>query len=174
MAKTTISHPIISKDFKEILPPLSDSEFQNLEFDILKRGILHPILIWNGICIDGMHRLQIAKKHRLKYQTKELRFNSKEEAKVWVFEHQIGRRNQSPFTKITAGLQFEDYYKTKAKENQRKSPGRGKKGFPKVGKSIDTTRIIIKYMKKVMMVMNVSGNTKNIKGYNNESLQRNI
>jgi hypothetical protein len=141
MAKHT-DHPRIAREFKDILPPLSESEFHNLEKDVLKRGILHPIFVWNGICIDGMHRLKIAKKHKLNYQVKELHFKNKEEARVWVFEHQVARRNQSPFTKIVAGLSFENYYKAKAKENQRQSPGRGKKGSPIVGKPIDTLRLI--------------------------------
>ena len=143
MAKKKVQkHPRVSKEFRDILPPLAESEFQALEQDVLKRGILQPVLVWSGICIDGMHRLKLAKKHKLKYQIKELHFDTKAEAKAWVFEHQISRRNQSTFTKIVSGLRFEDYYHKQAKENQRKSPGRGKKGSPTVGKPIDTVRMI--------------------------------
>jgi DNA modification methylase len=98
--------------------------------------------VFDGICVDGMHRLGIVKKHNLPYKIKQLQFQTKEEAKVWVFEHQNGRRNQSIFGKIKAGLQFEDYYRDLAKTNQRQSPGRGQKGRPKMVTKINTLNII--------------------------------
>ncbi len=137
-------HPRVSKEFRDILFELNDAEFANLEADILKRGILHPIIIYNGICIDGMHRLKIAKKHKLPYKIKELHFDNKEDAKEWVFAHQAGKRNQTTFSKIVAGLQFEEYYRQKAKANQRLSPGRGKKGCLKVKQKVDTLATIAK------------------------------
>jgi len=152
-------HPRITREFRDILPGLSDNEFLTLEKDILKRGILQPVLTWNGICVDGMHRLKIAKKHNLPYPTKALKFKDKQDAKAWIFEHQIGRRNQSVFGKIVAGLQFEEYYSRLAKENQRKSHGRGKKGFPIVGKPYDTAGII---SKKVGVARSYVGDVKYI------------
>lgn len=139
--KKLMKHPRVSTEFRDILPPLSQSEFKALEADILEKGILQPILTWNNVCIDGMHRLKIAKKYKLKYSVKVLKFNSKEEAKVWIFEHQVGRRNQTTFGKVMAGLQFEEFYSRQAKENQRLTPGRGNRS-PKVGKPINTTRLI--------------------------------
>lgn len=143
MAKKTV-HPRVSKQFQDILPPLNKTELASLEADVIKRGILHPLIVWSGICIDGMHRLKIAKKYKLPYKVRHLKFASKEEAKVWVFEHQTGRRNQSTFSKIASGLRFEEFYKAKAKANQKMSPGRGKKGLTRNIKRIDTTSILAK------------------------------
>lgn len=136
------NHPQILPEFQDVLPALSEAEFQNLERDILQRGILQPLIVWNNVCIDGMHRLQIAQKHNLPYFVKQIHFQNKEEAKAWIFEHQIGRRNQSTFAKIATGLRFEDYYQKMAKENQKKSPGRGKKGLTKIVKRMDTAQLL--------------------------------
>jgi DNA modification methylase len=135
-------HPRVVKEFREVLPSLDKSEFRLLEEDILKRGILHPIFVWNGICIDGMNRLQIAKKNNLKYDITELEFDDKWSAKEWIYKHQAGKRNQTKFSKIASGLKFEDYYKKQSKENQRKSPGRGKKGCIKIIQKVDTLQKI--------------------------------
>jgi len=48
--------------------------------------------------------------------------------KRWILEFQLARRSISTFDKITLALQLEDGYKEKARENQKLSRGRGKKG----------------------------------------------
>ena len=40
---------IIDYDFKSLLPDLTSDEYTGLEKDIVKRGILDPIIIWNKL-----------------------------------------------------------------------------------------------------------------------------
>lgn len=54
----------INPKFEQIIPPLSDEEFTQLEENILKVGrVTDPIQVWNGVIIDGHHRYKIVQKH---------------------------------------------------------------------------------------------------------------
>ena len=65
----------IKKEFKDLIPPLSDEELETLERSILDVGITDDIQVWHDIIIDGHNRFNIALKHDLKYNTKELKFD---------------------------------------------------------------------------------------------------
>lgn len=124
-----IEHPMILKEFRDFLPKLDEIEFNILEQNCLQNGILNDIIVWRGYLIDGHNRLSIAKKHKLRYKVKNLPSTmTKDQVLAWLVEHQLGRRNCSAFTKIAISLKFEDYFKAKAKENQKVGLGRGKKG----------------------------------------------
>jgi ParB-like chromosome segregation protein Spo0J len=88
-----MTEPIIDQEFDNLLRPLSHDEFEGLEKNCLKYGVLDPLKVWNGILIDGKHRLKIAKKHGLQYTTTEMPFADRDEAKLWILSHQIDRRN---------------------------------------------------------------------------------
>lgn len=54
----------------QLLPPLTDEEYTELEADIVANGVLQPILVdEHGVPIDGHHRKQIAEKHGLRCPT---------------------------------------------------------------------------------------------------------
>lgn len=77
---------------------LTEAEYKQLEKNCLEDGrIIDPIITWNGHVIDGMHRLEIAKKHNLPYTQEEVSLKDEDEAKLWVIDHQLGRRNIDPF-----------------------------------------------------------------------------
>ena len=68
----------IDDEFKNLIPPLPDSEYSQLENDILQNGILNPVLVIrdeasnNLTIIDGHHRHAIATKHGLPIPIKEM------------------------------------------------------------------------------------------------------
>lgn len=90
----------VSKQFQDLIYPLTTEEMAVLEQSILKFGVLDPLVVWsNGrdYLIDGHHRKQLIDKHRItKYKITKLKFNNKYEVVSWVLENQIGRRNCSP------------------------------------------------------------------------------
>ncbi len=108
----------ILKEFQELIPPLTNEEYKQLESNCLEEGIREPILTWNDYIIDGHNRYNIAKQWSLEYKTKSKTFNSEDEVKEWMILNQFGRRNLSNYQRSVLALQLEDVFKAKAKENQ--------------------------------------------------------
>ena len=111
---------MIDDEFKNLIPPLTDEEFQQLEQNILSDGIREPLVIWNGTLIDGHNRYAIAQKHNLPFQTTEKIFDSRAAAVEWIIQNQFGRRNISTFDRICLALKLKPTISEKAKENQGK------------------------------------------------------
>ena len=87
----------IDPEFEKLIPPLSSDEFQKLEQTILEDGaILNPLIVWDGIIIDGHHRFRIAEKHpHIQYTTFERSFPNRHSAIAWIYKNQLGQRNLS-------------------------------------------------------------------------------
>lgn len=85
----------INPKFEQIIPPLSEAEFVQLEENILRLGrITDPIKVWNGVIVDGHHRYKIIQKHpEIPYTTYDMEFESEYEAVAWMCSAQLGRRN---------------------------------------------------------------------------------
>ena len=96
-----ISDLIIDKEFESVIPPLEKQEFEFLEESIVKDGeVLHPLVVWNNIIVDGHHRYKIWKKHPdIKYRITEKNFNNRNEAISWICLNQLGRRNLTDIQK---------------------------------------------------------------------------
>ena len=114
----------IDDEFKNLIPPLPDSEYSQLENDILQNGILNPVLVIrdeasnNLTIIDGHHRHAIATKHGLPIPIKEMKFSSREDIAMWIVKNQFARRNLSKFSKALLALKMKPVISKRAKENQ--------------------------------------------------------
>jgi len=87
---------IIDEGFKRLLPPLDSMELVGLEEQLLRDGCMHPLVLWNGILIDGHNRYELIKKHNLKFDTISMEFDSREEVVIWIIKTQVSRRNLNP------------------------------------------------------------------------------
>lgn len=83
----------IDPEFRDLIPPLSDAEFKQLEANLLEDGCRDALVIWEGTLVDGHNRYRICTEHELPFQTVEKQFNSREDAIIWICKNQIGRRN---------------------------------------------------------------------------------
>ena len=100
----------IDYEFQSKIPPLTDEEFQQLEENILADGVvINPIIIWNGIIVDGHNRYRIIERHPdIQYTTHEKQFNDRFAAIAWICKNQLGRRNLTPEQKkYLIGKQYE-------------------------------------------------------------------
>ena len=118
----------IEKEFEELLPPLTDEEFRQLEDNILRDGIRDPLVVWktpsgNEVLVDGHNRLKIAQKHNLKYETTYMTFNDFDDVKLWIYRTQAGRRNLKPFQRAEVALKIEPILK---KEGRKRMSDGGK------------------------------------------------
>ncbi len=83
----------IDEVFKNLIPPLSQDEYKQLEENLMSDGCREPICIWNGTIIDGHNRYEICIRHHIPFNTQQIQLESRNEAICWICANQIGRRN---------------------------------------------------------------------------------
>ena len=88
---------IIDEEFRNLLPALDGETYAWLEDNIQQNGCWAPLVLWNGILIDGHHRYEICTKHDIPFKTIDMEFDSRDEVKIWIITTQIARRNMTPF-----------------------------------------------------------------------------
>lgn len=76
----------IDPEFQGKIPPLTFEELNQLEANILRDGrIINPIIVWQGLIVDGHNRYTIAKKHpEIPFTVHEKEFASRYEAIIWI------------------------------------------------------------------------------------------
>ncbi len=101
---------IILDELKELIPPLMDEEFAQLEKNILEHGCQTPLQVWQTtkaqlglpynqeeelayVLIDGHNRHRICTQHNRPFEVYMLFFPSIKEAKDYMIDLQLGRRN---------------------------------------------------------------------------------
>ena len=92
MKRTTLT---IDPEFKQLIPPLLQTERIQLEENILRDGCREPIALWGNIIIDGHNRYEICRKHSIPFDTVQVTIHSREEAIAWICANQLGKRNIS-------------------------------------------------------------------------------
>ena len=88
-------HLNIDPEFASIIPPLREEEQKQLEENILADGVvINPLIVWNGVIVDGHNRYRILQQHpELQFTTYEKAFSDRYEAIAWICKNQLGRRN---------------------------------------------------------------------------------
>lgn len=100
----------IDPEFEGKIPPLTTEEFQQLENNILADGVvINPIIVWDGVIVDGHNRYRIVNKHpEIRFSTCEKTFSDRYEAIAWICKNQLGRRNLTKEQKkYLIGKQYE-------------------------------------------------------------------
>jgi len=104
---------IILEELQSLIPPLLEDEFKQLENNILEHGCQSPLQLWQVnkktlnlpytqedelayILIDGHNRFNICSNHNLPFEIYQLSFNSLKDAKDYMINLQLGRRNLNP------------------------------------------------------------------------------
>ena len=114
----------IDPEFAEKIPPLTPEEFEQLEANILAEGtVLSPLIVWNGVIVDGHNRYKIIRAHpEISFTTHEKKFADRYEAIIWICRNQLGRRNLTDEQKkYLIGKQYEAE-KAARGENSRGQP----------------------------------------------------
>ena len=108
----------IDKEFRTLITPHTEEEFAGLEALCLKYGIQDSLKVWNGILVDGHNRYEIAEKHGLEFKTEEMEFTSRDDAKEWIIDNQLARRNLDKWQKFDLVKKREEIEAKKAKNRQ--------------------------------------------------------
>jgi len=98
---TTAKQTLSMKEYLNLLPPLSDGEFDSLKQSIREEGLHVPVILnKQGIVLYGHHRFRASKELGilLKYQTKE--FNDSLEEEQFLIDVNLRRRQLNEFQRV--------------------------------------------------------------------------
>lgn len=104
---------VIIDELRSLIPPLSIEEYSQLEANILIHGCQTPLQLWQTpkqslgisasssdeiayVLIDGHNRFRVCTDHNLPFEIYQLSFDSIKDAKDYMINLQLGRRNLSP------------------------------------------------------------------------------
>jgi len=130
----------IDEEFKNLLPALDEKTYAMLEESLLENGCMHPLVLWDGILIDGHNRYEICQKHEIPFKTTEKEFASRDEALIWIITTQVARRNLNPIQlsyyrglhyhadkrlvkNVAGNNQYEQMYEVKAQNGPKPQSG---------------------------------------------------
>ena len=140
--------PLVDPEFKNLIPPLSKDEREQLEQNILScRKCRNALILWDGILVDGHNRLEICMKHGIQFEIIEMAFTSREDAKVWILENQLGRRNLNDAMRIELALAKAELLREKGRNNQilaGREKSRAAKLLSKTSNTIRSQKILAK------------------------------
>lgn len=90
----------IDPEFESKIPPLSAEEFRQLEENILSDGIvINPIIVWNGVIVDGHNRFHILEKHpHIQYSIHEKQFDDRFSVIAWICKKSARTEKSDPGT----------------------------------------------------------------------------
>ena len=108
----------IDPEFKALIPPLAPDERSQLEANILADGVRDPLVLWGDVLIDGHNRYAICEAHDLPFETVQLEFETRTEARIWIRNNQFGRRNLSAAWRIELELGNKQDLKEIGKKSQ--------------------------------------------------------
>lgn len=121
----------IDPEFKSLIPPLSNDEYQQLEANMKSEGCRDPLVTWQGVIIDGHNRFEICNRHGIGFEKISKSFSDRSGAIEWIIRNQFGRRNLDGYQRTKLALRLEEMIAARAKAHQSLSEGRGQKGSQK-------------------------------------------
>ena len=114
---------IIDPEFKALIPPLTPEEFAQLEANLKAEGCRDPLVMWQGIIIDGHNRYEICTRHGIGFEKVRKEFADRSEVIEWIIRNQFGRRNLDAYQRTKLALRLEEAIAARAKANQRDHGG---------------------------------------------------
>ena len=108
----------IDQEFRALIRPLTQKEYNQLEKNLIRDGCINPIITWDGFIIDGHNRYSICTQNKIPFSVMEIEFSCREEAIAWICAQQLGRRNITEETrKFLIGMQYEAEKKARSRSN---------------------------------------------------------
>ena len=106
----------VDPEFRDLIPPLNEEELKLLEESLVADGCESPLIVWNGVIIDGHNRYMICQKHDIPFSIQEKHFDTREEVMLWMLRNQLGRRNLNNYQRVELVLKFEPLVKNAAEQ----------------------------------------------------------
>ena len=116
MTEKKVYELTVDPEFRDLIPPLNEEELKLLEESLVTDGCESPLIVWNGVIIDGHNRYAICRKHEISFAIQEKDFSSRDEAMLWMLRNQLGRRNLNNYQRVELVLKFEPLVKSAAEQ----------------------------------------------------------
>jgi hypothetical protein len=111
-------------------------------------GCRDDLIVWNDTLIDGHNRHKICTARNIPFSTAYKEFLDRDDAKLWIIDNQLGRRNLTPFVRTELHLKKKAILAAEAKKHvieSGKQTGRGNKKVSQNSvKPLDTQKTIAK------------------------------
>ena len=108
----------VDPEFRDLIPPLNEEELKLLEASIVADGCESPLIVWNGVIVDGHNRYAICRKHEIPFAIQEKDFNSRDDTMLWMLRNQLGRRNLNDYQRGEMVLVLKNRMKTEAEKRK--------------------------------------------------------
>jgi hypothetical protein len=102
----------IVDELRDLIPPLQEEEYNQLEKNILAEGCREALMVWETtkniidnsvsdtstiyVLVDGHNRYGICQRHQINFKIHLVSFTSLKEVKEYMIDNQLGRRNLIP------------------------------------------------------------------------------
>ena len=116
MTEKKVCDLTVDPEFRDLIPPLNEEELKLLEESIVADGCESPLIVWNGVIVDGHNRYAICRKHEIPFAIQEKNFSSRDDAMLWMLRNQLGRRNLNNYQRVELVLKFEPLVKNAAEQ----------------------------------------------------------
>ena len=116
MTEKKVYELTVDPEFRDLIPPLNEEELKLLEASIVADGCESPLIVWNGVIVDGHNRYAICRKREISFSTQEKNFSSRDDAMLWMLRNQLGRRNLNNYQRVELVLKFEPLVKNAAEQ----------------------------------------------------------
>ena len=116
MTEKKVYDMTVDPEFRDLIPPLNEEELKLLEASIVADGCESPLIVWNGVIVDGHNRYAICRKHEIPFAIQEKDFSSRDDAMLWMLRNQLGRRNLNSYQRVELVLKFEPLVKNAAEQ----------------------------------------------------------
>jgi hypothetical protein len=135
----------IDIQFESLIQPLSAQELGLLTEQILRDGCREPLSVWKTeddqrILLDGHNRYKICGEHKRDFQTINIKLDSREQAKLWILEHQVGRRNLTDDQRAVIWNEIREQRVVVSRAKQLEDARAAKAGTPTEAKTTPTER----------------------------------
>ena len=131
----------IDPEFQNLIPPLLDEEFRQLEENIKAEGCRDALVTWNGTIVDGHNRYKICQENGISFKKEDKKFSDREDVIEWIIRNQFGRRNLSPTQRSELALRLKPVIQKRAKENLKTSlGGANPRPLTKLSKAVNTRK----------------------------------
>ena len=116
MTEKKVYELTVDPEFRDLIPPLNEEELKLLEESLVADGCESPLIVWNGVIVDGHNRYAICRKHGIPFSIQEKNFSSRDDAMLWMLRNQLGRRNLNNYQRVELVLKFEPLVKNAAEQ----------------------------------------------------------